>query len=327
MLSILGAGSFGVALAAVVSRALEHRSLKSKKILLWARRPERCHAWETSFGDRFPDVCVTHDLPFVLKHTSSVIYAMPAQVLRDFTVNSLKGVMDSTLPFLIASKGIEKETGLLLHEVLSDIGLQNPLAFLSGPHLAKELIALKPSPTIGVLGGARFATSFFQQTLSSEKFILEITENITAVALAAAFKNVMAVCSGLMRGEGVLQNTQSAILAKGIALMDELTVLFGGTCSASQFPALLGDYMLTTHSQDSRNTSAGVLLGEGRTLNDLATAPLAEGTWAMRALQKTLLNRKKRVVFIDALCARIFEQKSMDWCALLKNGFEVNNHC
>ncbi|MGB1229990.1 MAG: NAD(P)H-dependent glycerol-3-phosphate dehydrogenase [Holosporaceae bacterium] len=318
MLGILGAGAFGQALAITASRALQERAVL-QPVWMWARRQESVDAWSQTHGTQHPSVKVTNDLAQLAQQTTALVYALPAQVMRPFfSAKACAPLKAETRPLLIASKGIEAASGLLLPQVAQDLQMPNPLAILSGPHLAKELCAPISAPTIGLIAGE--AASFVGH-LAHKDFLLKTTQNITGVAFAGAFKNVMALCAGVMRGENVPQNTQSALLAKGFLLMQQMSVLWGAQQETCLEPALLADYILTTGSNASRNTRAGMLLGQGQPFDGLKDQPLAEGVLTLKALQTQLQQKACGVPFVDALAQRVFKAKPLCWAQLLQDGF------
>jgi len=271
---IIGLGAFGQALASIAMRNLNAERIGA--LHLWARRKEIVDAWHTPQTG----IHATTNLAAVLK-ADLLIYALPAQVFRPFWV-AHKADLPPATPLLITAKGLETNTGLTLPEVASDLGLPNPLALLSGPHLAKELCL--HSPAVALIAGAPKLTERFTQVLATDTFALSTTTDVTGTAVAGALKNCFAVLSGILQAQQAPQNTLFSYLAVGLQEITKLARSLGAQPETTGLPPLIADYMLTTFSRDSRNTKAGLAIGHNQRLDG---QPLAEGLATLKgALQR-----------------------------------------
>ncbi len=284
---ILGAGAFGRALYTKICQA------SPSPPHLW-RRP-RAH------GDPDPDdIPYCYDLHEALHKADALIYALPAQVFRSFWA-PLKPHLRPDIPILITAKGLEQDTGFFFDDIMDDLSLPHPLAILSGPHLAKELN--NNSPTLGVISGSPEATTLFQQRLASPTFLLSTHPNMRAAMIANAFKNVLALLGGVIRGEGGCQNTLNSFLALGFQEMRLFAHHERVPDQNLLHPALLGDFMLTTQSLDSRNTKMGMAIGRG----DAHDTPLlSEGMTTLKGLLARAPKTSVRLPVCQALHTRIY---------------------
>ncbi|WP_031934311.1 NAD(P)H-dependent glycerol-3-phosphate dehydrogenase [Candidatus Hepatobacter penaei] len=282
---ILGAGAFGRALYTKICQA----------------SPTVPHIWRRphAHGEPESDIPYGYDLYEALHNADTLIYALPAQVFRSFWA-PLKTHLQPHIPLLITAKGLEQDTGFFFDDIMNDLALPNPLSILSGPHLAKEL--QNNGPTLGVISGSPEATTLFQQRLTSPTFLLSTHTNMRAAMLANAFKNVLALLGGVIRGEGGCQNTLNSFLGLGF---QEMRLFAHHEDVADQdllHPALLGDFMLTTQSLDSRNTKMGMAIGRGDRHN---TSFLSEGMTTLTGLLVRAQKTSVRLPVCQALHTRI----------------------
>ncbi|MGL5784453.1 MAG: NAD(P)H-dependent glycerol-3-phosphate dehydrogenase [Alphaproteobacteria bacterium] len=264
-LSVLGAGAWGKALATVACRA-------GTTPLLWDRSGEFCSPLRKyEKGLQLPDASSdssfqgTASLEEALAFSDTWLCALPAQSVRSV----LSVIRDHLAPeelskkkLIFASKGIEQDTGYLLHEIARDLCPTLTVAALGGPNLAHEVIQQQPAAaTLGVpdpsLGKALklfFETPQFQVTLSTD---------LVGVQVGGAFKNVVAIACGYLHGKQVGENAIATLLTQGLAEM----VAFGVALGADPLTFLgfsgVGDLVLTCKSLKSRNTAFGVALGQG----------------------------------------------------------------
>jgi len=334
-LLIIGAGAFGTAMALTVARALRERS-GAKRLFLWSRTAERRAAFKNAYGKHYPEINVIQDLDSYISSDADLLYALPTQVFRLF-LKQYPGLLRGKRPLLMTAKGVEATTGSFFDDIYRSFKGQRPLAFLAGPHLSSEL--LKGSAAHSLLGGAPNITSLFKKWLHCKDFLCEERDDFRGVMIASALKNVMALLSGVMQGEGVAQNTRFSHLAQGWSWIVELGVLWGAKKDTFESVALLGDYMLTTNALTSRNVTAGRMLGEGKTVAELPETMLAEGLLTLQGVMYRLKNhiseeglskipsqsiaslKTNRVLkilsFLEAFHARLYKKKPLSWSAWL----------
>lgn len=276
-IAILGAGSWGTALAVVLSRAR-----KPHNISLWVRNPELSKALQKNrensaylAGVRVPDaVRVTHDMPAALAAAQLVIGAIPSVHARSVYSQALPCITPEMI-FVSATKGLEPETHLRMSKVLAQVlskgGAVEPsqrIGVLSGPSFAAE--AARGEPTAVVLAAQDAAlASLLQEELSGPSFRLYTNDDVLGVELAGAMKNVIAIAAGACQGLGLGSNPLAALITRGLAEMTRLAVALGAQAETLSGLAGLGDLVLTCTGALSRNRHVGIKLGEGRRLPEI----------------------------------------------------------
>jgi glycerol-3-phosphate dehydrogenase (NAD(P)+) len=284
--AVLGAGSWGTALAIHLARA-------GTVVTLWARRPEAAAAIDAARenaaylpGCRLPDgVSVTGDLRSALGGAGLVIFAAPAQTTRALAGAAAPHLLPGA-DLVLASKGLEEGSGLRLSELLAATipGREDRLAVLSGPSFAVEVV--KGDPTAVVVAARDGAAARRVQTaVSHANLRLYTNTDVVGVELCGALKNVMAIATGIVEGIGLGTNTRAALITRGLAEITRLGVALGG--KPSTFPGLAGagDLVLTCTGGLSRNRAVGIAIGRGRTLADVLAGMkmVAEGVPTTRA--------------------------------------------
>lgn len=266
-ISILGAGAFGTALAAVYARA-------SRSVTLWGRDAEAIHdmAKRRENRRRLPGLALPDSLHFTAdlaraQEADILLIAVPAQATRAFVRQLEPGA-----PRVMVAKGIEIETGLLPYEIAGAVGV------ISGPGFAAELASGKPTAlSLGVSGSEPGET--LQAALSTETLRLYLTDDIRGVALGGALKNVYAIACGIVAGADLGESARAALLTRGFTEMVRLCTAMGARRETLMGLSGLGDLALSCTSAQSRNFAFGQQLGKGlganlagRTIEGAATA-------------------------------------------------------
>lgn len=286
--AVIGAGSWGTTVASVLS---EHCDTT-----LWAREPEVA---EAITGRREnPRFLPGFSLPVSLQVTTAlsgaladrqlVLMAVPTQHLRSVA----DGVADNLAPdtlVLSLAKGIERTTLLrpsqILAQVLSRAIPSEAIGVLSGPNLAREVMAGEPSATVVALGDKSRA-EMVQALLMSDHLRVYTSQDVIGCEIGGAVKNVIAIAVGMATGLGYGWNSRSALITRGLAELTRLGVALGGDPLTFLGLAGVGDLVATASSEHSRNRRVGVELGRGRHLEEILaeTAMVAEGVWSARAV-------------------------------------------
>ncbi|MGB7285088.1 MAG: NAD(P)H-dependent glycerol-3-phosphate dehydrogenase [Candidatus Acidiferrum sp.] len=269
-IAILGGGSWGTALAIVLSR-----THKTHEISLWIRDPSLAECIRRDQenkvylpGYKLPEkVRVTHDAAAALEDAEVVLGAIPAAHAR--------AVYQHVRPHLLrraaivsATKGLEPTTHARASEIISHVVSPDSsprVAVLSGPSFASEAAA--GHPTAVVVASSDFSlANELQEEFASPSFRLYTNEDVLGVELAGAMKNVMAIAAGVCQGLGLGSNPVAALITRGLAEMTRLSVALGARQETLNGLAGLGDLVLTCTGSLSRNRHVGVELGKGRSL-------------------------------------------------------------
>ena len=266
-LCVLGAGAWGTALAIQAARA-------GNAVALWARDPARAAAIAKARentrhlpGARLSAaVAVTGDLGAALDGAALAIVAVPAQHMRA-VLERLPPAASAGLPLVIGAKGVEQGTLKLPLEVAAEARPEAPGAVLSGPNFAHEVAAGLPAAAVVASRDAALRERA-GDLLGSPGFRLYGGDDPMGVQVGGAAKNVIAIAAGAVIGAGLGENARAALVTRGLAELARLTVALGGRQETAAGLSGLGDLLLTTTGPGSRNTSLGVELGHGRSLEE-----------------------------------------------------------
>ena len=290
--TVVGAGSFGTALAV-------HAARSGFGVHLWARRPE---AVEELRRDRrnpryLPDVTLppevepTSDLD-VAADSDVVMMAAPSHGYREVLREVLgHWPRERELLLVSATKGIETETLARMSQVSAEeaarVGQALRFGVLSGPSFAAELAAGMPTAAV-IASDDDELSRRLQELLSSPTLRLYTSHDVVGVELGGAAKNVIAIAAGAVNGLGFGHNTLAALITRGLHEITRLGLAYGGEPQTFSGLAGLGDLVLTCTGGLSRNRRAGLALARGEKLADLeqATGMIAEGVRTSLAITR-----------------------------------------
>jgi glycerol-3-phosphate dehydrogenase (NAD(P)+) len=285
-MTVIGAGSWGTALAIQCARAGHPTRLWARDGALIdamsrARRNER-YLPDAKFP---PSLDVVADLAQALRGARDVLVAVPSSAFRAVLLE-LRPHLDEGTRLSWASKGFERQTGLLPHQVAAEILGDRPGAVLSGPTFAREVGAGLPTAMTVASRDQEFARELALR-LSGPKFRAYIQSDIVGVEVGGAVKNVIAIGAGIADGMGFGANTRVALITRGLAEMMRLGLALGAERSTFMGLAALGDLVLTCTDDQSRNRRLGLALGQGRSLEDAqrAIGQVVEGATAASAVR------------------------------------------
>jgi glycerol-3-phosphate dehydrogenase (NAD(P)+) len=266
---VLGAGSWGTALAM-------HLADSGHNVLLWGNEPEHIQLLSEQRRNQqylpdvpFPDLLqVTADLELALASPAWVLIAIPSHAYRSFLQKNAH-LFQSHIGVAWASKGLENGTAKLIHQVVAEELPQcAKTAVMSGPTFAGEVARNLPT-SITV---ASESESFAQQItddLHSGRFRVYLSKDLIGVELGGALKNVLAIAAGAADGLGFGANTRAALITRGLAEMMRLGEAMGGQRETFMGLAGVGDLILTCTDNQSRNRRTGLLLAQGKTLEQV----------------------------------------------------------
>ncbi|QIE99470.1 NAD(P)H-dependent glycerol-3-phosphate dehydrogenase [Pantoea stewartii] len=263
-ISVIGAGSYGTALAITLAR-------NGHPVLLWGHNPAHMAQLQSDRCNRaflpdvtFPDnLTVEPDLNTVIAASRDLLVVVPSHVFGDVLTQIKPGLRDDSR-IVWATKGLEKETGRLLQDVARDIlGETIPLAVISGPTFAKELAAGLPTAIALAATDAQFADDLQQRLHCGKSFRVYNNPDFIGVQLGGAVKNVIAIGAGMSDGIGFGANARTALITRGLAEMSRLGAALGADATTFMGMAGLGDLVLTCTDNQSRNRRFGMMLGLG----------------------------------------------------------------
>lgn len=290
-IALIGSGSWGTAVAGLVAAHVD-------EVVMWAHSQactdgiNRTHNNPRYLPDyTLPEnVTATCDAVEAVTGADGVIFAVPSTHLRD-VAHRCAAAIGPEFPVLCLTKGIERESGLLMTEVVaSEIGHPERIAALSGPNHAEEVC-------VGSLSGAVIAADepkvaeFFKSLLISPAFRVYVTSDVIGVETCGAVKNIIAIVCGIAAGSGLGDNTLAMIMTRGLAEISRIVHARGGQAMTCMGLAGMGDLVATCTSQHSRNRSFGVAFAHGVSLEEYqaSTHMVVEG--AVAAVSATELAR------------------------------------
>jgi glycerol-3-phosphate dehydrogenase (NAD(P)+) len=264
-IAVVGAGSWGTALAALAGDA-------GHQVTLWARRPE--HAAEIAAArenQRYlpgraldPTIAITALLADAVKDAAMIVIALPSASVRAIG-DRMRAYVAPGAIIVCASKGFEETTGQTLDHVLADALPGHPAVLLSGPTFAVEIARGLPAAAVVASTDAAIAARV-QETLASERFRIYTSEDVAGVAVGGALKNVIAIAAGCADGLGFGHNARAALITRGLNEMGRLAARLGGDPLTLAGLAGLGDLVLTCTGALSRNRRVGLALAAGDAL-------------------------------------------------------------
>ena len=283
--AVLGAGSWGTALALHLNRA-------GHDVRLWARDPSLVAEIGQSRANRryLPDVplpagiAVTSDVGEAVRDASYVVVAIPSHGLRAVVRGAAPSLRD---PPVIgsAAKGLEEYTLARMSQALADETRgAHPIVVLSGPSFAAEVARGLPTAVLAASSDAAAAACVLEH-FRGPAFRLYASDDVIGVELGGALKNVIAIAAGAVEGLGLGHNSMAALITRGLAEISRLATAEGGRRETLAGLGGLGDLVLTCTGDLSRNRGVGIELGRGRRLDDILAGMhmVAEGVRTTRA--------------------------------------------
>lgn len=311
-IAVIGAGSWGTALAIVAARA-------GHEVRLWSRNA----GVVTSINDRrlnsrylssttIPQsVTATGDLRAALHDAELVLLATPSHAARDL-LTAMSSLLDEKAIVVGVSKGIEIETGKRVSEIAKEVlAIQTQFVCLSGPSFAKEVVAGHPT---AIVAASRDATAarIVQADLSFENLRIYTNNDIIGTELCGSVKNVMAIAAGMATGLGFGSNSVAALITRGLAEITRLARREGAQVETLMGLAGLGDLVLTCTGSLSRNRYVGEELGKGRRVEEITAEmnEVAEGINTARAVKQLADRAGLEMPITNEVNAVLYEGKS-----------------
>ncbi|WP_293445256.1 NAD(P)H-dependent glycerol-3-phosphate dehydrogenase [Persephonella sp.] len=309
-LAVLGAGSWGTALAQAFSEKFEN-------VFIWGRNSEVINSINKRMENPryLPGIPLKKnirgsvDLNFVFERGDIIIIAIPTQSIRDI----LKKIdYHVEKPVISASKGIEIQSMKLISDVIKEtLKIDKNLIFvLSGPSFAKE-VALG-LPTAVTLAGEINLGERIQSKMNTSSFRLYLNEDINGVQIGGAVKNVIAIATGASDGLGLGNNARAGLITRGLFEMTKIAKLFGGKPQTLYGLSGMGDLVLTATGELSRNRKFGFLLGKGHPVEEALkeVGQVVEGVKTVKAIKKIIDEKGVDLPISDVVYRVVYEDLS-----------------
>jgi len=323
VVTVLGAGSWGTALAMLLAR-------NGHTVRLWDRDSEHIHALnEQRVNQRYlPGISLPEgldpvdDLPTALDANDYVLVVVPSAGFRD-VLQKTRTQLGANFNLIWASKGLEPGSGKFLHQVVDEeLPEHNAIAAVSGPSFAKEVARGLPTAVTVASKNTEYATRV-AKLLHCPRFRAYTCEDVIGVELGGSIKNVLAIAAGISDGLSYGANARAALITRGLAEIMRLGACLGGQRDTFMGLAGVGDLVLTCTDDQSRNRRLGLALGRGverekavaeigQAIEGLHTAKELDALADRCGVEMPITRQVKRVLFdgeppasaVDALLAR-----------------------
>ena len=312
-ISVIGAGSWGIALALLLHKNGHH-------VTVWSivEAEIRMLQTEHEHKDKLPGVRLPEDMEFTTDLQAAVtgkdvlVLAVPSPYTRSTSHNMQPYVTEGQLIVNVA-KGIEENTLLTLSQIIEEEIPQAQVAVLSGPSHAEEVG--RGIPTTIVVGAAKKETAeYLQNIFMNEVFRVYISPDVLGIELGAALKNVVALAAGIADGLGYGDNTKAALITRGITEIARLGVAMGGRFETFCGLSGIGDLIVTCASMHSRNRRAGILIGQGYTTRQAMdeVKMVVEGVYSAKAAMGLAKKYGVQLPIIEQVNSVLFDGQLAD---------------
>lgn len=309
-ISVLGAGSWGTALAVVLHK-------NGHEVTIWSISEPEIEMLKTKreHTDKLPgvklseEIMLTSDLAQAIHGRDMLVVAVPSPFIRSTAKSMAPFVTDGQLLVCVA-KGIEEGTQMTLSEILKQEIPQAEVAVLCGPSHAEEVgIGL---PTTLVAGAKKRVTAeLVQSTFMNEVLRVYTSPDVLGMEIGSSLKNVIALAAGMADGLGYGDNTKAALITRGISEIRRLALEMGAKSETLSGLTGIGDLIVTCASKHSRNRKAGMLIGQGFTMDEAMkeVKMIVEGVYSAKAAMELAQKYHVSMPIIEQVNAVLFEDK------------------
>lgn len=306
---VLGCGAYGSALSIILNE-------NGHEVVSWSAFKEEAETLnKTHVAPKLPDVVLpssikyTNDIKEASDNADLVLIAIPTAFISNTLKNAKEYIKDK--PIVIASKGIEQESCLLINEIVEKILDTNNIAVISGPSFAVDVAKKVP---IGLTLACRNkkTTELVLKAFSNEHFKLRVCSDIVGVEICGSIKNVIAIASGILDGMKMPESTSAMFITESIHDIKELIKGLGGDGSTITSFAGFGDLLLTATSPKSRNYSFGYLIGSGASkeeINDYIENTTIEGLYTLKSINELVEDKNVDMPIINLIDEIIYGNK------------------
>lgn len=305
---ILGAGSWGTALAVLLSN-------NGHEVTVWSIDPEEVLMLKDyrEQRDKLPGVMVpstvefTTDMEMALSGKDMAVCAVPSPFVRT-TMKKASAYIAGGVIVVDVAKGIEDKTYKTMTEIIEEECPQARIGILSGPSHAEE-VGRKIPTTIVAGSKDREVAETIQDTFMNEVFRVYTSPDVIGIELGGSLKNVIALAAGMVDGLGFGDNTKAALMTRGIAEMSRLVTAMGGHIETLAGLSGIGDLIVTCTSKHSRNRNAGYLMGQGKTYQEAMdeVKMVVEGVYSAKAALALAKKYNVRMPIVEAVNRVLFE--------------------
>lgn len=310
-IAIIGSGSFGCALA-------NHLANKENIVKIWSFKEEeaniinnehRCMFLEGSNLNKSIKCYTSYE--DVIKDSEYIFLVTPSSVIRNTCENIKKYITNQKI--VIASKGLEKGTNKLLSEIVKEELPNNLVGILSGPSHAEEVIKNMPTNIIFASIDNDFANEI-KELFNSNNFSVEISNDIIGTEIGGSLKNIIALAAGILSGLGYSSNIEAALITKGLNEIKKIGLKMGAKEETFYGLSGLGDLIVTCMSDNSRNRRAGILISQGKNLDEIKNeiGMVIEGLDNLNVAKELIDRYDISCLIINTLYSIIYEKNKIE---------------
>ncbi|MBQ3797384.1 MAG: NAD(P)H-dependent glycerol-3-phosphate dehydrogenase [Butyrivibrio sp.] len=314
-IGIIGAGSWGIALAYLLSK-------NGHKVVVWSRSESTVEKLKAYHGneEKLPGVILddsvdfTSDMETAVRGKDLVVIVIPSAHMRE-TVHKMAPFIqpsDEHRQIIVnCTKGIEESTLMVMSDVILDEIPGSQVCVLSGPSHAEEVG--KGLPTTIVVGAFDKETARYVQNIFMNSFFrVYISPDMLGIEIGAALKNVIALAAGMADGYGLGDNAKAALITRGIAEIGRLGMAMGGKFETFSGLSGIGDLVVTCASMHSRNRRAGILIGQGKSMQEAMDEVnmVVEGVYSAKAALELAKKYEVEMPIVETVNEILFENKA-----------------
>ena len=312
-ISVIGSGGWGIALAILLHK-------NGHNLTIWSFDKKEAEELKTTRENKTKlpnillpeDIKVTDDLKEAVNDKDILILAAPSKAIRSVS-KSLKNIIKDNQIIVNVAKGLEEDTLKTMTDIIEEeLKGKNPqVAVLSGPSHAEEVG--KGIPTTCVVSAHnKELTLYLQNIFMNPSFRVYTSPDMLGIEIGGALKNVIALAAGIADGLNYGDNTKAALITRGIKEIASLGVAMGGEQSTFYGLTGLGDLIVTCASMHSRNRRAGILLGQGKTLDEAIKEVnmVVEGVYSAKSALMAAKKYNVEIPIIEQVNAVLFENKN-----------------
>lgn len=302
-IGLFGCGAYGMALSSIL---IENKC----KVTMWTKFQEEKEQLEKTRkneklipGFKLSDkIKLTTSVENCVKNKDLLIIAIPAAFVDDLAI-AMQPYVKKTDHILIATKGIEQDTGLFVNQIIEKYVNTRNVGVISGPSFAIDLVSKMPAG-LTLASKKKKTRELAKQALQNNYIRLRETTDVIGVEICGSIKNVIALSAGMLEGLKANESTKAMLITEAMRDMEEILFAFGAKKRTVDTYAGIGDLLLTCTSTKSRNYSFGKLLGEKRTSEELKqylSKTTVEGFYTLESIYKLLKHKKVSIPIIDLI--------------------------
>ncbi len=311
--TVLGGGSWGTTVA--------HLAAHNNPTRLWARDDATVAAINDQHRnlryladyDLHPNLVASSDFDELVTNTDLLVMGVPTGAFREVCQRAAP-LLRPWVPVISLAKGFEAETNKRMTQIIGEELPSRPIGVLTGPNLAKEILAGNPAAAVIALTEHKIAAEL-QSVFTTSTFRVFTNHDVVGCELGGALKNVYAVVAGTVEGRNLGDNARASVITRGLAELIELGTALGGEALTLAGLAGMGDLIATCISPQSRNGHVGRMLGEGKSLDQILEemSQVAEGVKATRAVLELAKEHDVMMPIASYLSRVCFDGRDLDW--------------